>query len=512
MVVATSTPAKPKFTRASGPKVRTGCATWYAAAISALHEPCLGTPWTNQASIATCRRCHNENWKCDGYPKPPERKKRQPRAKPNADMSKSVVRESKQTLLPTINEIVFSTNFESFYFHHFLHSTTDQLSSWHGSSNFLAFLRSSAGAYMPTYQIQHDCSRSVSPAQSAELQRLAIYQNNKAIKSILPLMSANSIYDLHCILICCVLFISFKGLTGRYDDLLRHLRAGNQLLDPSLLESTPEQTVVTKKLVEMLSPLGSIVISFMDKDFHSGVSPWYEAGSFKDETVSQPFDDLDEASYELQRLSVQETDATWTILDLNQAPRLAIEEGFRKWSSRFETTKQTQHDNASSRYDTQLRHLRMEQQFRKLNIDLESLDSSGEVISDPALFAPLLDAAKSVAEPFLAVNYPNFSLNGELIRCLSYIAGRANQPSTSSVQSEALSVLRRLNRRESFWDSNDVVRMHEMLLFEEEDESGVCLEWEGAVPAGVPGFLEELRKARGFQGLEADQFQSYEHH
>ncbi|RSL95721.1 hypothetical protein CDV31_013779 [Fusarium ambrosium] len=218
-------------------------------------------------------------------------------------------------------------------------------------------------------------ARSVSPAQSAELQRLAIYQYNKAIKSILPLMSANSIYDLHCILICCVLFISFEGLTGRYDDLLRHLRAGNQLLGPSLLESTPEQTVVTKKLVEMLSPLGSIVISFMDKDFHSGVSPWYEAGSFKDETVSQPFDDLDEVSYELQRLSVQETDATWVdqILrqtqsdevdnDLNQAPRLAIEEGFRKWSSRFETTKQTQHDNASSRYDTQLRHLRMEQQF-----------------------------------------------------------------------------------------------------------------------------------------------------
>ncbi|RTE78909.1 hypothetical protein BHE90_006632 [Fusarium euwallaceae] len=448
-------------------------------------------------------------------------------------MSKSVVREPKQALPPTINEIVFSSDFESLYFHHFLHSTTDQLSSWHGSSNFwlsyalpLAHICPPIRYSMIAVGAAHRLfmARSVSPAQSAELQRLAIYQYNKAIKSILPLMSANSIYDLHCILICCVLFISFKGLTGRYDDLLRHLRAGNQLLGPSLLESTPEQTVVTKKLVEILSPLGSIVISFMDKDFHSGVSPWYEAGSFKDETVSRPFDDLDEVSYELQRLSVQETDATWVdqILrqtqsdevdnDLNQAPRLAIEEGFRKWSSRFETTKQTQHDNASSRYDTQLRHLRMEQQFRKLNIDLESLDSSGEVISDPALFAPLLDAAKSVAEPFLAVNYPNFSLNGELIRCLSYIAGRANQPSTSGVQSEALSVLRRLNRREGFWDSNDVVRMHEMLLFEEEDESGVCLEWEGAVPAGVPGFLEELRKARGFQGLEADQFQSYEHH
>ncbi|RSL62833.1 hypothetical protein CEP53_004630 [Fusarium sp. AF-6] len=312
-------------------------------------------------------------------------------------------------------------------------------------------------------------ARSVSPAQSAELQRLAIYQYNKAIKSILPLMSASSIYDMHCILICCVLFISFEGLTGRYDDLLRHLRAGNQLLGPSLLESTSEQIVVTKELVEMLSPLGSVVISFMDKDFYSGVSPWYEAGCFQDETGSRPFDDLDEASYELQRLSVQEADATWVdqVLretqsegigdDLNQAPRLAIEEGFRRWSLRFESTKESQQGKNSSRYNTQLRHLRMEQQFRKLNIHLESLDSSGQVISNPALFTPLLDAAKSVAEPFLAVNYPTFSLNGELIRCLSYMAGRANQPSTSGVQLEALSLLRRLNHREGFWDSNDVV-------------------------------------------------------
>ncbi|RSL53137.1 hypothetical protein CEP54_010567 [Fusarium duplospermum] len=438
-------------------------------------------------------------------------------------MSKAVVHKSKQTLPPTINEIVFSSDFESLYFHHFLHSTTDQLSSWHGSSNFwlpyalpLAHLCPPIRYSMIAVGAAHRLfmARSVSPTQSAELQRLAIYQYNKAIKSILPLMSASSIYDMHCILICCVLFISFEGLTGRYDDLLRHLRAGNQLLDPSLLESTPEQSVVTKKLVEMLSPLGSIVISFVDKDFHFGVSPWYEGGSFQDETATQPFHDLDEASYELQRLSVQETDATWvdqvlretqsdeTDEDLNQAPRLAIEEDFRKWSSRFESMKQSQQANISSRYDTQLRHLRMEQQFRKLNIDLESLDSSGEVISDPELFTLLLDAAKSVAEPFLAVNYPTFSLNGELVRCLSYIAGRANHPLTSGVQSEALGLLRRLNRREGFWDSNDVVMMHDMLLFEESDESGVYLEWEGAVPAGVPGFLEELRRAQEFQGSE----------
>lgn len=447
-------------------------------------------------------------------------------------MSQSVVRKPRQALPPTINEIIFSSDFESLYFHHFLHSTTDQLSSWRGSSNFwlsyalpLAHVCPPIRYSMIAVGAAHRLfmARSVSPAQSAELQRLAIYQYNKAIKSILPLMSASSICDMHCILICCILFTCLEGLTGRYDDLLRHLRAGNQLLGPPLQESTPEQSVVTKKLIEILSPLGSIVISFMDKDFHSGVSPWYETSSFENET-SQPFKDLDEASYELQRLSVQETDATWVgaILretqsdeiddDLNQAPRLAIEEGFRKWSSRFDITKQAQQPKVSGLYETQLRHLHMEQQFRKLNIDLESLDSSGEVISDSSLFTPLLDAAKSVAKPFLAVNYPTFSLNGELIRCLSYIVGRANELSTKHAQSEALGLLRRLNRREGFWDSNDVVRMHEMLMFEEAGESEVCLEWEGAVPAGVPGFLEELRRAKEFQEAEVHQLQSYEGH
>lgn len=122
--------------------------------------------------------------------------------------------------------------------------------------------------------------------------------------------------------------------------------------------------------------------------------------------------------------------------DSNQGPRLTIEEGFRKWSSRFETTKQAQ-------------------KFK----------------------------------PFLAANYPTLSLKGELIRCLSYIAGRAND----------LYLLRRLNRHEGLWDSNDVVSMHEMLLFGEADDSGVsgmgrsCLSWcswissRASKSPGVPG-------------------------
>ncbi|KAM0437849.1 hypothetical protein ACHAPT_002214 [Fusarium lateritium] len=458
-------------------------------------------------------------FKCDGYPPPPERKKRKSRAKPKAEKPQAAALQSTWTLPPTLNQIVFSSDLEGLYFHHFLHSTTDQLASWHDSSNFwlcyalpLAHTSQPIRYSMIAVGAAHRLfmAHSVSPSQSAELKRLAISQYNKAIKAILPLMSATSVYDLHSILICCILFICFEGLTGRYDDLLRHLRAGNRLLSPSLLASTPEQAVVTRKLVDMLSPLGSTVISFMDKDFCSGVSPWYKDSSFRDTSTPGPFRDLDEASYELQRLEVQETDASWvdqilkdtqseqTDDGLNQAPRLAIEEGFRKWTSRFEATKQAQQAKTSSRQEAQLRYLRLGQQFRKLAIHLESAESSGEDISDPALFTPLMNAAKSVAEPFLSAKHPTFSLNGELIRCLSYIAGLANQPSTNGAGSEALDMLRRLNRREGFWDSNDVVRMHELLLAEEADDPGWCMSWQGAVPAGVPGFLEELKRAREF--------------
>ncbi|KAI8660887.1 Zn(2)-C6 fungal-type domain-containing protein [Fusarium keratoplasticum] len=431
----------------------------------------------------TCRRCINDKFKCDGYAMPPKRKNAKSKAKAEQRLAQ-------QTKLPlAISEAMFLTDWERFYFHHFLHWTAKQLLTSPDSSNFwlryafpLAHHCEAVRYSMVAVGASHRLfmARSAAHLKPFELERIAIRQYNKAIAVITPSMSADSVYNRHCILICCLLFVSVEGLMGRYDDLLRHLRSGNQLLSSSLNGFTPDGDAVNEKLVDMFSRLSTESSNFCRKNIASGVSLWYQANANPNMMSAHPFRDLDEASYELQRLSVRRTDNAWYSRvecedddtdDVESENRLAmIHENFAAWNSRFEAMTCLNQANLPVESSSQLRNLCLAQQFWKLTSAVLAPDEpiSGP-ISDPTFFYDFMAAATSAAEPLIAMNQPTFSLDGDLISGLNFVAALAIHPSVADVKIQALDLLRRLNRREGVWDSRDVVRLYELMAAADEE-------------------------------------------
>ncbi|KAL2680530.1 hypothetical protein Neosp_008132 [[Neocosmospora] mangrovei] len=473
MTVTTS--VKPKFKRAFSHKVRTGCITWHVPPSPIRRVKC-------DEEKPVCRRCINEKFKCDGYAMPPRRKNAKSKAK------SAMAQQPK--LPPTISEVMFSTDWERLYFHHFLHWTAKQLLSSPASSNFwlryalpLAHHYEAVRYSMVAVGASHRLfmARSAAHLKPFELERIAIHQYNKAISVIMPSMSADSVYNRHCILICCLLLVSVEGLMGRYDDLLRHLRSGNQLLTSSLNDSTPDEYAMNEKLVDMFSRLSTETSNFCQKNIASGVSRWYQTNANPDITSAHPFRDLDEASYELQRLSIRQTDNAWYSRvecedddtdDVESMERLAmIHESFAAWNSRFEAMPCVNQNNLLAESSSQLRNLRLAQQFWKLTgAVLVPKEPISGPISDPTFFYDFMAAATSAAEPLIAMNQPTFSLDGDLISGLNFVAALAIHPSVANVKTQALDLLRRLDRREGVWDSRDVVRLYELMAAADEED------------------------------------------
>ncbi|KAH7136897.1 hypothetical protein B0J13DRAFT_506637 [Dactylonectria estremocensis] len=440
-------------------------------------------------------------------PKPKKpRKRRQPKTQAVQPVAPSIA------FISTVNVFPSLTDLERHHFQHFLQWTTTQLSVSPASTNF--WLRYALPMAHNSEPIRYSMiavgashrlfmAQSVGHSHPWELKRFAIRQYNKAIASILPTMGARSTSNMHCILVCCLLFVSFESLTGRYSELFKHLRAGNELFHAPLHTSTPEERAVTEKLVEMFCRLGVESSSFMDEHCLSGVSQWYCDNSTTSTISCLPFKNLDEASYELRQLDLRPTDKPWDTdreieladgREQEGASSLDLGDAFRRWNLRFEALARRQEVYLVTKAGPQLRNLRLRQQFWQVTINSFS---SQEALSNPQTFAPLMAVAESVAAPFIAMNQPTFSLDGDLIFSLSFVASIAQD---DGIKSQALDLLRKLNRREGIWDSHDVVEMHELMLSVNkcgggpEESDGCC---ESEAPAGIPGIIRHLRTRLG---------------
>lgn len=343
-------------------------------------------------------------------------------------------------------------------------------------------------------------SRSARDAKTSELRRAAIHQYNKAIAAILLIMSVGSTYDMHCLLVCCLLFVSFEGLAGRHDEFIRHLRAGNQLLCSYQLASTHEERVTSEKIVEMFSRLGTEASSFMRRNLVLGMSQLRRSSSGPTAIPSRPFRDLNEASYEIRNLDIRRIDNSWLSRvetesddsdeEEDQAPRLAVVNDFRQWSTRFDTLNQHQDVDILTAAGSQLRNIRLSQRFWQMSIDCFS---SEEAFPSPQTYIPFMTTAESVAALFIAMNQPTFSLDGDLISGLYFVVSITQD---EGIKSRALDLLRKLNRREGVWDSQLVVEMHELMVSvdKSEDYESAC---DGRLPPDIPGFVNELRRRLG---------------
>lgn len=421
--------------------------------------------------------------------------------------------------ISVFNPSVGDTSIESCYFHHFHHWTSTQLTCAPGSSNFyltvvlpLAHqcepIKHAIIAVGAAHRFYMAGQETCSPLQ--QLKSLAMQQYNKAIARIIPYMSLNSAFDIQCTLVCCLLFVAFEGLTGRYAESIRHIRAGTRLLSsPSIVTNAYEAKIATK-LLEMFSSLGCEASAFMEDMIIPDLRSGYFALTTGMENSQEPFQDLDEAASALRRLDVETVELISTMpweegysecsfKDLDIATKLLIEDSwnqldqkFQAWSRRFELTKKYismwEYQELTS---PQLMYLNLQQEFWRMSMSLE-LDDDSE--PTPETVEAYLNAAEAFAQKLIIPGQPSFSLDGDLISSLSFVLWTCSE---TRHRDRALNLLRSLNRREGIWDSRDMTEMHEATLAMENPK-----EWYNKeIPGGVPGFMAELAKMSSRIGL-----------
>ncbi|KAI9147531.1 hypothetical protein HJFPF1_12557 [Paramyrothecium foliicola] len=435
---------------------------------------------------------------CDGYAAPKPRKARKGQKSDSATVQ---LIPQPTEIGPPIDMFPSMSSLERHYFQHFLRWTTNQLSVSPSSTNF--WLQYALPMSLYSEPVRHSMiavgashrlfmAHTVGYSHPSELKRLAIGQYNKAIATILPQMRVTSVTDLHCILVCCLLFISFEGLTGRYDELLRHLSAGITLFR-SLPTTINEEQAVTKKLVEMFSQLGIESSNFMDDPFLLGVTEWYQEESFAMPEQIIPFGDLDEATYELRKLDLLYEDKPWhldkELFDGASGP--TVEDALRQWNARFEVSS----CSIAAGRESEMARL----QLRKLYWQMATTAfSSEEAAADSQVFDPFLSAAELVAAPLVAAGQPTFSLDGSLISGLQFVSTTTSDEATKD---RAINMLRNLNRREGLLDSRDMVKLHEIAMEPDRDLSSEeqlsILTEKSRAPAGIPRLIERLGKLKG---------------
>ncbi|KAM0427831.1 hypothetical protein ACHAPT_007288 [Fusarium lateritium] len=337
-----------------------------------------------------------------------------------------------------------------------------------------------------------------SPLQ--QLRSLAMQEYNKAISHIVPHMSMDSVFNIHCTLVCCLLFIAFEGITGRYPESVRHLRAGNRLLALPKLASDTQGRHVTRKLTKIFATLGVEASIFLEDTLIMAPEPHYRAGNPSDAPPPLPFRDLDEADYELRKLDVeaveimndmpweekssdQSTDSPEKVEEYDPEAFKELDQKFEHWNTRFELTKSTLQEKQPLLVDsTQFAIIALAQEFWKLSM------TWGPNFEPPAeAMSSFLDAAESVARLVVVPGQPTFSLDGDLISGLSFVISYSPH---EQLRTRALDMLRSLNRREGIWDSKEVLEMHEAALSLEDSQAW----YEKEVPGGLPGFIVEVAR------------------
>jgi len=463
----------------------------------------------------TCRRCRDGRVKCDGYATP-DRAQLQQRA------AVAVGLPSTPYPLSVFNPSLGDTSIESCYFHHFHHWTSTQLTCAPGQSNFyltvvlpLAHqcepIRHAIIAVGAAHRFYMAGPETCSPLQ--QLKGLAMQQYNKAIANIIPHMSLNTPFDIQCTLVCCLLFVAFEGITGRYAESIRHIRAGTRLLSSPSLVTNAYEGRIASKLLDMFSSLGCEASAFIEDTIIPDIRTGYFALLSSDDVSETPFKDLDEAASALRRLDVEtveimaETTAEvgcespgstfFTDMDLVTKARVQaswnqLDQKFNHWSKRFDMTK-----NYISMWEyqewtsLQLLYLNMQQAFWKMSMSLELEDDSEP---DPETVEAYLTAAEAFAHRLIVPGQRTFSLDGDLISSLSFLLWCCTEPHQVE---RGLNLLRSLNRREGIWDSGDLVQMHEAAMAMGDPK----IWYEKDIPGGVPGFMAELAKMSSRHGL-----------
>lgn len=515
MNVETQTLQPVKRTRAKGPKVKTGCGT-----CKIRHLKCdEGKP--------ACRRCTNDDRKCDGYNQPMVRKSRTTKTFqmiPFIPKSHKVRKVSPSTPRPAlISDIFVDSGDAALYFHARECAINDFETAAYSSGFWNAFVLPLSHTVKPIKHAlcalggAHRLFTSTHPGtiHSNNMELESIQKYNEAIMHMTPLMMDNTIESIQTTLICCMIFICVESMYGRYAEAARHLKAGCQLLNSYRRElaTTPTLETCQDELLDSLEAMmtwfgqnlsiykGELVFVDIERkvrtlDVGSSFVPFTSIQEAADVLIilEHIFDQsmLDHNQDEL-RLNYPHWSSgqqqgigcspPWHPRFIKTAAK-STKQLFKIWNARFELTKtKIDKDILSLSEKRKLGLVSLGQAMWNAFLKLADIEDEYSIEDS----ADILDCVENVLALEEVKSRRLFTVEGDLVSAVSIVCGSCRDV---QVQARGAALLRRMNRREGVWDSIEMANLYETIIKAVEDDH---LVWDD-LPLGVPQLMEEMSR------------------
>ncbi|KZL75314.1 C6 zinc finger domain protein [Colletotrichum tofieldiae] len=499
-------PKKPKRTRASTSKVRTGCLTWFLlTAFRARHVKC-------DEEKPFCKRCKKDKHKCDGYAEHPQASRR-----PNPNCLTSSRRRlitSVTQLTPPIDWDVSGTTLERLMFHHVHRCTvpdfglaTPLAKIWSNYILPLGYYSDSIKHAVIALGIAHRAFlenpfSEPEPSQSAlAFDNLAERHYRKAVSEAIQIMADPSPVNIRITLICCLVFVCFETVRGQYDKAIQHLRSGSRVL-----ESLHQAALVNQRNPESLSASENCMVETVKKHFNQlcditnmftcmgmDASMLIEADvvpdlSFftqpeADVNKTTPFSSVFEARqcfHLVERMFTQafedcwycSSDSCWHSTSSwgsqrppsepqssNEASWEIANAHFKAWCSRFELFQKALPKNMEPADHDELKALRFSQKSWAIFNEQEGPCALKQ--SNMEELHRLVDMAEDIVSFREEQPRPKFALVADIVPSLAYVCAFCENV---ELERRIIDVLRNMKRREGMWDSQEMANLYELVL------------------------------------------------
>lgn len=358
-------------------------------------------------------------------------------------------------------------------------------------------LRRSIAAVGAAHQF-FSTNSSLSPGGQQRVPDVSLHLYNRAITSI----ATDPSLDAETVLLCCLLFICYESMMGRYSESVKHLRAGLRLLENQEAQRNSSRSYTMQNIFDIYAHVGVEFSMFLEDHVAPTKDPLCWVALPEDQLLEvKPFKTLLEASICFKQLDldfsnsitqceVQEVEGnvpqpcSFSETCLQQYPTNAILDRIRRWSAQLELTVATLSLDALPQSDLKLlSRLRLQQSVYMVIFHLH-WDENDHVAIDKAC-DNFLHYAELMAQNFIDSKRRTFSIDGELISGVSLIITIATD---KRVQARAFDLLSSLNRREGIWDSQEIAEMHLATLAQECPNDW----YETPFVGGIPGLVRAL--------------------
>ncbi|PLB53347.1 hypothetical protein P170DRAFT_507995 [Aspergillus steynii IBT 23096] len=465
-------PRKPVYSRAFSHKVRTGCLTCRMR-----HKKC-------DERRPTCHRCQADKVVCDGYPHVPAQST--PYSVPSTYIGAS------------LDDPIYRSASEAQFFHHFRTCTCAELAEAPGDRIFwthfalpLAHSNDAVAKSIAAVGAVHRRFITRELEGTSPLDRAALRLYNDAISSI----TTNNSLTPESIMVCCLLFICYESMTGRYAESIRHLKAGLKLLATSDIRAGIYDSNFARELLNVFARVSVEVSVFMeDQPLPLGDSFNWAVFAYDQ---SRPFRDLAEAEQAMRKVdidSMQDIKLLLTLEFTQTETRLphheesknmalsALRSRLQHWNAQFDPlAKALSHSLLQAEDSTRLTHLRLHQNQLLIVLGVQLQD---QPFVDKAC-ATYLSSVEVIAQSIISRQRRTFSIDGVLVSGISLVVSAS---SCLDIQRHACLLLQSLNRREGLWDSREILELHQATLSQSDPRSWYTL----PVSGGIPAYMKSL--------------------